>query len=451
MKIKKLSLYDFKGFKKLEELEIKPLTIIVGKNSCGKSSIIHSLLLLKQTLDSSYINNKLEFEGDYLQYSNIKEISFGQPPINKAKIEYKIEFNNNEEEKKTINFSFKHKKNNSIYDVILDKFVVEENGEKLDFVNLKKTQVSKSLSKSHFNFMDKGRILNCSPTFNHFIPDGMNIEFKNKEAKKRNNRLPLFVIFDTKFDFIYSIPDIFNKMKYLSPVRALPKRAYIHFSQLETQLLSDGSNSAHILWLNQNKSIKFKNNDNIKLIDAVNQCFTIMGLKQQITPSRIGDIIYKLNVKESYTNSQVSIADVGFGYSQVLPIILTGLLSEKQSMILIEQPEIHLHPSSSANLADLFLSFLENTDRQFLIETHSQEFINRLRLRVIENPILKELINIVFVEENLEQNENIGSKIRQFQIDENGMFPEYPEGFLDESEKLANAILDARLKKFDNE
>lgn len=73
--------------------------------------------------------------------------------------------------------------------------------------------------------------------------------------------------------------------------------------------------------------------------------------------------------------------------------------------------------------------------------------INRLRLRVIENPELKEMINIVFVESD---NEN-GAQASQFQIDEQGMFPAWPDGFLDESKKIADAIIKARLAKASDE
>jgi predicted ATPase len=167
-----------------------------------------------------------------------------------------------------------------------------------------------------------------------------------------------------------------------------------------------------------------------------------IGLSQAITPDKIGEIIYKVGVAEKNSGKPVSLADVGVGYSQIIPIILLGLLNNPENLMLIEQPEIHLHPSSAANLADLFLGFIEDNKR-FIIETHSQDFINKLRLRVIQNPELKDKINIVFVEQDAEG----ASHIKQFEIDENGMFPEWPEGFIDESENLAREILKARLDR----
>ena len=83
--ITKMSLQNFKSFKNMDDLDIKPLTIIVGRNSCGKSSIIQSLLLLKQTLEAPR-DIRLCLEGDYLKYTNLQELSFGLPDIEKANI-----------------------------------------------------------------------------------------------------------------------------------------------------------------------------------------------------------------------------------------------------------------------------------------------------------------------------------------------------------------------------
>ena len=76
--ITSLSLENFKSFKKLDELKIKPLTILLGKNSCGKSSIIQSLLLLKQTLEENN-EDDLNVEGKYLKFSDLRDITYGLP------------------------------------------------------------------------------------------------------------------------------------------------------------------------------------------------------------------------------------------------------------------------------------------------------------------------------------------------------------------------------------
>lgn len=88
--ITKFSLQNFKSFKQLDGFEINNLTIIAGKNSCGKSSILQSLLLLRQTLIGKGID-ALELDGEHMTYSNLKEISYSLPPVNRAKIKYSFE------------------------------------------------------------------------------------------------------------------------------------------------------------------------------------------------------------------------------------------------------------------------------------------------------------------------------------------------------------------------
>lgn len=437
--LKKLSLSNFKSFKEMSDLDLKPLTVIVGKNSCGKSSILQSLLLLKQTL-LSQSDMPLCLDGKYLRLSNLKEITYGLPPVNSAKIGYELLFENNKKSW-NIKLSFKNKKIGNVYKIVLDERVLKSlhDDDELNLANLTKSSLSRRLSK--FNFSEnQGKLVNFEIVYVGFIPKLIEVTF---ELKNLNHRIILPISVISKFDNEISleINKTITNIKYLSPVRAIPERAYMHYSNDVTELNQDGSNSAHILWSKQNELVLW-NKNKIKLKDAVNECLVCMGLNQSICPDRVGDILYKIGISENNSGHSVSLADVGFGYSQILPVVLLGLLNKNNGLILLEQPEIHLHPSSAANLADLFLNFIKEGN-QFVIETHSQEMINRLRLRVIEDPSLKDKINIVFVESNKE----LGAQIRQFSIDENGMFPEWPDGFLDESQKLAQAILEARLSR----
>ncbi len=445
--IKKLSLTNFKSFKNLEELRFDNVTVLVGKNSSGKSSILQSLLLLKQTLASSSDNSPLLLEGNYLKYSNLNELTFAKPSPKKANIGYKFEYNFGNKTS-IIEIKFKNKSTNDGCEIVVSDYSVKLSRKS------KKFQFHKVSAASHIDLF-KGKLppVEGKPfeevtgrkiiktVYEKFYPEYYNVRVHTKK-KAYELDLPIFLVTQQEELLNLSFRTMLSNIKYLSPVRAIPERAYVHYSQNVKELNDNGSNAAHVLWLKQNDEVVWRGKKQT-LVQAVNNCFACMGLNQVVSPSRTGEIIYQVNMKENYSGKAVTLADVGFGYSQLLPVILIGLLSTDYSLILIEQPELHLHPSSAANLADLFLGFLED-NKYFIIETHSAEFINRLRLRVIENSELSKKINIVFVESSQSQ----GSQIQQFNIDENGMFPDWPEGFLDESEKLAQAMLNARLKKF---
>lgn len=433
--ITSLSLENFKSFQKLDNLEIKPLTILLGRNSCGKSSIIQSLLLLKQTIGEEN-ESDLNVEGKYLKFNSLKDISYGVPKNNLATIAYKIGFENNTE-KANITLEFKNKKNEDSYIPKLTKFIYSDDKILIDFKNISNKALSRNMKgilsdiKNNKKFKDIKTNMKFEAIFKNFIP--VNVRLKDNQS----------FVFPINFAFngvkLNTIYDDIKKIKYLSPIRANPERIYIHYSNNATDISENGANSAHILWSKKNKIVNF-NNESYKLLEALHKSIEILGLGQEITSEKISEMVYQIGLKIKNSNSAVSLADVGFGYSQVLPVILLGLLNNNDNLLLIEQPEIHLHPSSASKLADLFLAFIKDK-KKFIIETHSQELINKLRLRVIQDPSLKELINIVFID----QDEN-GTQIKQFEIDETGMFPEWPKGFLDESENIAREILKARVK-----
>ncbi|HGW5131454.1 TPA: DUF3696 domain-containing protein [Acinetobacter baumannii] len=433
--ITNLSLENFKSFKKLENLKIKPLTILLGRNSCGKSSIIQSLLLLKQTLDEEN-NSDLNVEGKYLRFTSLKDISYGVPKINQASISYDIGFERNDQ-KVNIKLEFKNKKSEDSYIPKLIKFIYKSNDKEINFNNINNKYLSKNMKniirdiRNTEKFESLVKTVNFETVFKNFIP--INIRLKEYNGLV----FPIYFGFENVYieDFYKDI----KKIKYLSPTRANPERIYIHYSNNANDISENGSNSAHILWSKKNDIIKFNNKD-YKLLDALHKSIEILGLGQEITSEKISQMVYQIGLKIRNSNAAVSLTDVGFGYSQVLPVILLGLLNNDDNLLLIEQPEIHLHPSSASKLADLFLCFIKDK-KKFIIETHSQELINKLRLRVIENPSLKQYINIVFID----QDEN-GTQVKQFEIDETGMFPEWPKGFLDESETIAREILKARVK-----
>lgn len=449
--ITKFSLQNFKSFKQLDGFEINNLTIIAGKNSCGKSSILQSLLLLRQTLIGKGID-ALELDGEHMTYSNLKEISYSLPPVNRAKIKYSFEIEDRNGSC-NIDFLIVNRKEDGHYfpDVEYFKTRVLRGKKRSRIVNFCKPYLDEK--KQAFLFTEKifphlsGEV-KLYTSFVNFMPYGLRAElnFINPKNKKKNKKMmpvPIEIVYSQEKSYIDELERFIRDIKYLGPVRATPKRAYVHFTEAATDLYSSGENAAHVLWARQNDIVNFEGRE-IRLIDALNECVDIVGLSQVISPSRIGDLIYKINLSQKGCKGEVTISDVGFGYSQLIPIILMCLLSDKDDLIILEQPEIHLHPSSAANLADLFLRFIKD-DRRILIETHSSELISRLRLRVIESPDLKDKITISFVD--ADNTENEGAKVRQFNIDEKGMFPVYPDGFLDESDKLAEAIIRARVKK----
>jgi len=435
--IKNFSVLNFKALKNLTHFSVSDLNIVVGRNSCGKTSILQSLLLLKQSINSDN-NDAVTLEGDFLTYSNLKELSNGLPPINNAKISYSFDLETKSLSGE-ISFEIYNKKENNTYKPAIKNFTTEHfdndrkiktNFDRLNVINRKKIS-----GRSFFDY----DIEVDEVGYFRFLPS--HIKGKPLKKEKKSLHFPLELALPVQKELCNELYEELSRIRYLGPLRASPKRAYVHFSESESELLYTGENAAHVLWLNQNKIVSL-NGQSLNLVDALNKCISIAGLSQEITPSRIGNLIYKINLNHNSCASTITLADVGFGYSQLIPIILLCLLAPENSLILLEQPEIHLHPSSAANLADLFLMFI-NSGLRFIIETHSVDLVNKLRLRVIQDSSLVERVSVAFVEES----EGDGTIVKQRHIDADGMFDQWPKGFLDDSEKIALSIMKERANK----
>ncbi len=122
--------------------------------------------------------------------------------------------------------------------------------------------------------------------------------------------------------------------------------------------------------------------------------------------------------------------NVGFGISYVLPIVLALLTAEQGRIIVIENPESHIHPRGQAELGKL-ISLAASIGAQLFVETHSDHILNGIRVAVKEQHIDKEKVNIMYFEKATTDKEQF-TKITQIKVDKNGTLSEEPDGFLDE-------------------
>jgi len=147
---------------------------------------------------------------------------------------------------------------------------------------------------------------------------------------------------------------------------------------------------------------------------------------------------YEVKVKTPGSPSWVDLPDVGFGISQVLPVIVQCFYAPPGSILFIEQPELHLHPRAQAQLADLFINVLtareDGRERkiQLIIETHSEHFLNRLQRRIAEDDP-EHSITTNDVAAYFANTTGSESKLVPLEIDEFGNISNWPENFFGDS------------------
>lgn len=470
-----IRLRNFKAFQDTDDIQLKPITVLAGTNSGGKSSLLQSLLLLKQTLDSPQDVN-VNLDGKHLQYSSISDLTFGKPHESKCNIIYNFGlrsriprraaekyFDNSHFPKVTdgalyldtsIELSFRQRQRQGISANRLDSFAIrnllgDQLGPSLEASlrrNSTKYNVTMQGKGTELTGHYEGREIDTVET-SHFLP--RYFLFKHNQHSRRH-----FMFLD--YIFWKSINDLEEELtahiNYLGPLRDRPNRAYLHSGNPMPEIGESGEYAAQILWLERDNMVSYvptigATSKEVPLIRAVNESFAMLGLSQPVDVDSKEGIVYQilLPIGDRRSRRSVTIADVGFGVSQLLPILVLGLRSSKGSLQLLEQPEIHLHPKLQANLADFFIT-LAQSGRRMIVETHSDHFINRLRRRIAEDPsdTIKDLVNILFVHPPSGRQ---GASIEQLSVDRFGVIENWPEDFLPESADEAEAILVAGLKK----
>ncbi len=248
-----------------------------------------------------------------------------------------------------------------------------------------------------------------------------------------------------------------SSLKYLGPLRDAPKPLYPLTPAADPYDVGlRGEHTASILELHKNKKIKYIPSANFKssLIDsrkvirklevAVVDWLQYLKVAKSVKSRDQGKLGHELKVALSGSDSTHDLTHVGVGVSQVLPILVMGLLADTDSTLVFEQPELHLHPKVQTLLGDFFLS-MALCNKQCIVETHSEYFIDRLRFRIAAASSENELNNqakIYFVEKPAES-----SSFREVVINEYGAISDWPEGFFDQSQEQAEEILRAAAKK----
>ncbi|WP_210493656.1 DUF3696 domain-containing protein [Patulibacter sp. SYSU D01012] len=218
---------------------------------------------------------------------------------------------------------------------------------------------------------------------------------------------------------------LLDELSYLGPLRSPPQRFY----NRAAAAAGAGAAGEHIaLHLFDNSSEVVQVNAWLALLE-VPYTLKVVPVIASGSTAVVGDLV-AIVLTDLRSKVEVSPADVGFGISQVLPIVVQ-LLATQDSVICIEQPEIHLHPGLQAKLGDLLIEATSDEGRanQVLIETHSEHLILRLQRRIREGALDADRVSVVYIE----QREDGQARALQLRLDGDGDFlDEWPQGFFEE-------------------
>lgn len=254
-----------------------------------------------------------------------------------------------------------------------------------------------------------------------------------------------------------------TQVKYLGPLRDEPKALYPLASNVDPMDIGyRGEHTAAVLDLHKTNFISYipsrvfdkpdiqleRNRPQEKattrtLETAVSDWLVYMGVAESLVTHDRGKLGHELKVTTPGTTMPHDLTHVGVGVSQVLPILVMCLLAEPDTTIIIEQPELHLHPKVQTLLGDFFLS-MSLLGKQIVVETHSEYIINRLRFRAAaaHDDRIANQLKIYFAEKK-----GGASHFREVNVNEYGAIMNWPEGFFDQSQSEAEEILRAATRK----
>lgn len=207
-----------------------------------------------------------------------------------------------------------------------------------------------------------------------------------------------------------------QKLSHVSPIRAYPKRFYF----------SDQANSEQLEGDNYIEALR----DNAELREKANHWLNQFGITVNV--QQVRDVLHRAAIVQEGVDLDLDILDVGFGVSQVLPVLIQAFLVPKSGTAIVEQPEIHLHPKMQADLLDFFLDIMATTPSSltesphFILETHSVALLRRLRTRLVQRKELADSVAIYSVE----RSQQGFSEANMLSIDGSGVF-KWPRDFLE--------------------
>lgn len=433
IKFTSLYLENFKGFslkndKKANTVNISPITLIYGPNSYGKSSILQSLLLLNQTVreGEDYKNTTLLPNGATVKLGKFSDFINKNDTSKELKIEIGLPFDNyfdkkNKEKKQTPSilaqlfyaYHFKLIKEQIVLSEINISVILKDYSDPKQVLEFPKKLIYTLRPNSN-------QSKNTSFEIIRYFKDDISIEeiYLGDDCKKQIvERISFFKLEEFLANSPFEhIENIIKNLIYVSSFRTQPERYYVPENNRRIYVGKNGEFTAEILG--------YDTEVNANVNSWLNR---IAGYKLSLKKDKN---VNSVNLDDNKTNiKDINLLDLGSGIAQVLPII-TQSFKSKNDVILIEEPEIHLHPRAQAELGEMFADAIQKTGNTFIIETHSENLLLRLEKLIRRGELSKDDVSVIYVDKN-----DSGSYCIPLILDDDGDITninEIPDGFFEE-------------------
>ena len=453
--LKRLKIENFKCWRDTGEVVLAPLTLLVGANSSGKSSIGQFLMMLKQTAERSdrkaafYLgfNNK----DSYVQLGSYRDIAYHHDLSNNIRFSYSWDL---EEMLRTFdshagreyNWNFvafdadvAFRENGSVPYVCKFEYKLDGGGTPFSVRLIRQSTGDYKLDADGYQFIrNTGRVWNSSSTVGFYgFPDELNTYYQNSQFVQMLN---------------FQQERFFRNIYYLGPIRTRPERVYSWSGNEPDGVGDSGEQTIPAILAAKDRLINLKKKQRTKRFrEVIANSLKKLGLIDSfmVEPlSKDNNREYEVKVKTRNSPDWVNLPEVGFGISQVLPVLVACFYAPPGSILLIDEPEIHLHPMAQSQLADVFIDVLNAREDgrprnvQLIVETHSEHLLRRLQRRIAEQCITNEQAVAYFVDMD-----SSPLRLRKLDVDIFGNIRNWPKGFFGDEIGDVIAQTEAALKR----
>lgn len=447
-----LSIQNFKAWRETKRIRLAPITVFFGSNSAGKTSLLQFLLMLKQTAESRDRRRVLHpgDENTDVDLGTFRELIFGHDV--KRAIEFSMEWLLPQQLIVTDPISQREYRGDSLR--FEAKIAAEEEG-KRQVVDLLRYTLREQASGEELwtGMVRKGQ---RKARLTYAVESGPYVLVRNQGRGWEPTEPLRFYGFPEEVlayyqnagftsDLVLSLEQQLQRILYLGPLRQKPKRTYTWSGEAPESVGFDGRHAIAALLAARSRHLnRGYRTRNQTFEEVVVRWLKEFGLLDGFEPKETSRVSkqYEIVVEAASTGVKTGLPDVGFGVSQVLPVVVQSFYAASNSTVVIEQPELHLHPRVQAFLADMFIEAIRSREEgiarnvQFLIESHSEHFVYRLQRRIAERAITPEDVALYFCRPGPD-----GSTIEPLQLDGDGDIANWPEDFFgDEMEDVRSRL-----------
>ena len=408
---------NFKSWKNSDEVKLAPLTGFFGTNSSGKSSLLQMLLLLKQTVEHSDTGEVIFFgdENSLVNLGNFCEVIHEH----KEDALLELEFGCKLQKPLTITTLQQIDRYRQHYEYApldIDSFIydaaIRENASGLSIEHFSYTVGPKEMEKIkwqdgkvYYGNRQKGEVsvTKCyGPPRNGYV----------------DLLLPLSTAFENLFDHVYP----------LGPTRVQPKRSY-HWEGTDPDSVGQTGEDmiASLLNARVDQRTTPYEGQNVRIEERISAWLREIELAHSFSIKRTNaqvDRGFDVLIQKCPNSAKVTLADMGYGLAQFLPVLVHCYYAPAGSTLILEQPDMHLHPMAQSQLADLLIEVVTERKLQILVESHSEHLLNRLQRRIAEEKINVDKTVLYFC-----RNEAGISSIEKLEMDELGNIKNWPPNF----------------------